>query len=89
MYGAMVSADTGHDYVQVHVLKASDIEGLETEEESKRHSFKEQTHDVDFVFALLLQQFVQHQKNESSFTTYSSCIALTSSASSGFDVLRL
>jgi len=91
MYGAMVSEDTQFDHVQAPHIKVPDIEKVENEEEFKRNVLKEQAHDnADFVYGHLAQQFIQHLKNESSFTRHSSSISMfPSSHDRAFDVLRL
>ena len=90
MYGAMVSQDSELEHVQVPFIKSTDIESLENEEELKRNFFKEPARDnADFVCAYLLQQFIQHLKNQSSFARYSSCISFYTSPDRAPDVLRL
>lgn len=95
LYSAMNSCSpsnevSGVDYVHVPFLKTSDLEGFEIEEETKRTSFAEPVRDHDSVAGLLLQQFVQHLKNQSAFEGYSSQISLLSSSPHpAFDVLRL
>lgn len=89
MYSAMFSQDNAHDYVQVLFLKAADIEGLEIEDETKKHSAKESLDQATFLYCHLLQQFVQNEKNHDSFARYSSCLSLLASPDPGFDVLRL